>query len=155
MDQNLKQELRSMKIVHSALMIGVMVFLVVSVYLNQMAGSLAFDMEKDKFIFNIFLFVSNLFAIVSISVGLFVFKTRLKNIESFDLYEKLSKYREAMIVRSATIEGTAFFFIVCFLLFGANVFLIEASVGLIVLVLFYPSNYRIAQELKHDVRELD
>lgn len=155
MDQNLKQELKSLKIVHAALVMGVLLFLIISIYLTQMNGGLAFDVEKDRFIFNLFIFISNMMAVVSISTGLFVFKNRIKEIAKLELAEKLRVYREAMIIRSATIEGASFFFVVCFFLFGSSIFLIEGAVGLAVLASFYPTNNRIAQEINHNVREFE
>lgn len=74
--------------------------------------------------------------------GLMVFKRRVKDIETLDLIEKLQKYREAMIVRTAAIEGPDLFFNEGFILFGSEVFLIEAFAGLILLAFFFPTNFR-------------
>lgn len=47
-----------------------------------------------------------------------------------------------MIVRTAAIEGPDLFFNEGFILFGSEVFLIEAIAGLILLAFFFPTNFR-------------
>jgi hypothetical protein len=149
----IKKELKSIKIVHVGLMTGVFVFIVFSVYLNQLAGSFAF--EEDSVETKLFMVISNVMAVFSISSGIFIFKKRIKDIGTLDLFEKLTKYREAMIIRTATIEGATFFFIVCFMLSGSNIFLLESIVGFLLITFLFPTNFRIAKEIEHDIRELD
>ena len=150
MDQILTQQLKSLKIVHIALMIGVLLFLFIAIYLNQTEGGFV----QDVTLMNILLIASNAMSIISITGGLFVFNKRIEDVKLGEtLFVKLTKYREVMIIRSATLEGSSFFFVVCFFLFGSTVFLIEAFVGLAVLSFFFPTNYRIAKEINHDIRE--
>lgn len=146
------QELKSIKIVHTALSIGVLSFLLIATFITQTVGELAF--KPDGFEAKLLLIISNVFAIIAIILGSKIFKKRLKDIDSLDLEQKLHKYREAMIVRSATIESAAFFFIVSLFLTGSYVFLAEGVIALSILVYFFPVNYRIANETNHDIRDL-
>ena len=149
MKQEIKQEVTGIRIVHSAMIIGIFVFLMLSFFLNQKIGSFAF--KEDSLETKLFLIISNIMAISSITIGLFLFRNRLKKIENFELIEKLKKYREATILRSSTIEGPAFFFIVCFMLCGSFIFFIEAILCLGLISYFFPTSSRIANEIRHEI----
>ncbi|HRW63702.1 MAG TPA: hypothetical protein P5132_09450, partial [Bacteroidales bacterium] len=142
MDTNTENNLKNLRIIHIALMLGVMFFLLVSVFINQQTGALAF--EKDSPEADIFLVVSNIIALAAITGGAFVFRNRLKGIDSLNLQDKLLKYREAHIIRAATIESPTFFFLVCFILFGSSIFIIEAICCFAILGFLFPSTSRIA-----------
>ena len=153
MEQELKNEIKALKRVHIGLISGVLLFIILSIYLNYIGGSFAFESDSNET--KLFMIVSIVLAIGSISGGLIVFKKRIKNIASFNLIDKITKYREAAIIRVATIEGATFFFIVCFMLSGNYIFLVEAIGGFLFMLALFPTNYRIAKETKHDVRELN
>ena len=155
MEQNPQQELRSMKIVYIALVMGVAFFILITIYLNQSVGGFMGESEETEGFNNIYLLVANIMAIGSIMGGILIFSKRIKNIKKFQLSEKLKKYRELMIIRAATIEGAAFLFIVGFMLTGSNIFLFEAIAVLFLLVFFFPTNNRIVNEIKHDIREIN
>jgi hypothetical protein len=84
-----------------------------------------------------------------------IFQKQIKGIEKLEISEKLMKYRGAMLVRSATIEGACFLFIVCALQTGSMVFFFEAIFCLVILIFFFPTSYRIAKEIKRDLRDFD
>ena len=149
MNTELQNSIRAIRIIHFALMMGVLLFLLASVFINQQTGALAFEEGSPEA--DIFLVVSNIIAIAAITGGAFVFRSRLKGIDSLNLQDKLLKYREAHIIRAATIESPAFFFLVCFILFGTPVFIIEAICCFAILGFLFPSTSRIAKEIKHDV----
>ena len=152
MEINVKQELKTVKLVHFALIAGVLLFLIFAIFINQFQGPF---IGEDEELMLILLIAANVLTISSIVGGQFVFKKRINDIETYDLPVKLKKYRDVMIVRSATLEAPAFFFIVCYLLFGTSIFLFEALACFILLTVFFPSNFRIAKEIKHDLRELE
>jgi len=149
MDTSTENNLKNLRIIHIALMMGVLLFLLASVFINQQTGALAFEEGRPEA--DIFLLVSNIIALAAITGGTFVFRSRLKGIDSLSLHDKLLKYREAHIIRAATIESPAFFFLVCFILFGTSVFIIEAICCFAILGFLFPSTSRIAKETKHDV----
>jgi len=150
MENNLKQDLKSLKIVHSGLILGVLFFIVISIYLNLTVG--AFATEDPNFTMYL-LIAANIFSIAAILAGQFIFRKKIRSINKKETSNKLADYRSAMIVRSATFEGPCFFFIVGFMLTGSWVFLIEATAGLLLMTMFYPTNNRIANELGMDVRK--
>ncbi len=151
MQTDLKQNLKSIRIVHLGLMLGVFFFLIVTLYLNQTAGAF---ITNDPTFTNYLLLAANIFSIPAILAGQMIFRKRMNSLGASELNEKIVRYREATIVRAATIEGPCFFFIVGFMLTGNIAFFIEAIAGLFLMGLFYPFNNRIANELKIDVRKL-
>lgn len=151
MNQELQKELKSLRMIYIFLMVGVVFFIVISMVPNiQMEESMA----GDEQMFNIFMLVSNLLGIGSILGGILVFKRKISNLNHLDITEKLAKYREALIIRAATMEASAFFFIGCNLLFGHILFPLEAALVVIIMGLFFPSNARIANELQINQSEL-
>jgi hypothetical protein len=145
------QNLKSLKITYSALLLGVTFFLIIVVFLNQQAGPFA---EQDPFFEQMLLGISNLMALTSIPLGLFLFKKRTAGIAGLSLPQKLDTYRSAMIFRAAVMEGSAFFFVICYALTGLSVFLIEILAVLALMVYFFPGSHRLSEELKHDIRKL-
>jgi hypothetical protein len=69
-----------------------------------------------------FLIIFNVIFIGTVSGGWIVFSKKIRDIEKLKLSEKLKKYREASLVRAATIEGAAFLFIVGFMITGVFIF---------------------------------
>ena len=129
--------------------------MLVTIYLNQTTGGLLIDGENNDDFINLFLLATNILAAGGILGGIIVFSKKINKITPSQLTEKLTKYREAMIIRDATIEGAAFFFIVGFMITGSSIFLIEAIVVLVLLIFFFPTNIRIANEMNHDIREIE
>jgi hypothetical protein len=60
-----------------------------------------------------------------------------------------------MILRAATMEGAGFFFVVCVVLTGSKISMIEAVVVLAIMLLHFPTNTRLANELKQDLEEIE
>lgn len=153
MKPNLKQDLRSIRIVHAGLLLGIFFFLIITAYLNHSLGGGFLEDGDEPGEFSIMLLiVFNVLFIGSVTGGLIVFGKKIKNIEKLELSEKLKKFREASLVRAATIEGAAFMFIVGFMITGVFIFFYEALVVLLLLLFYFPTNNRIAKEIKHDFR---
>ncbi len=146
------EALKSLRTVYIALMMGIISFSVISIFLNQTAGPFS---EEDDFFKNVLLLVSSTMAVISIYAGTLIFKKRMEGIEKLTLMEKLDLYRSAMIVRAATMEGSGFFFIICFVLAGSPISFVEIMAILAIMIYFFPSNNRLATEIKHDQRELE
>lgn len=148
----IQTDLRALKIVYGALIAGVTFFLGVTMYLHTMSGPFLTDQQM----YVIMLGIANALAFSTIPVGFFLFKKRIENIDSISgTREKLARFREAMILRAATMEGPAFFFVVCFMLFGNFVFAGEAVLVLILMAYFFPTNEKIAAEIHIDAGELN
>lgn len=145
-------DIKSLRIVYMALMIGVAFFLLIAFILTPKTDSLG---ETDPFFEQVLLIVSTLMAVVSITSGIFILKKRTENIQNMNFEEKLFTFRSAMILRAATMEGSGFFFVVCVMLTGSKISMIEALVVLAVMFLYFPTNSRLADEMKHDIREIE
>lgn len=155
MEQNLQQELKSMKIIHIALVTGVAFLILISIFLNQSMGDIMIESKENEGFKNIFLLVANILSFGSILAGIMISNKKIQDIEGFQLSEELKKYREVIIIRAATIEGAAFLFIIGFILTGSNIFLLEGIAVLILMLFFFPTKNRIVNKIKHDIREID
>lgn len=145
-------DIKAIRIVYIALMLGVAFFLLIAIALTLKTGSLGIN---DPFFEQVLLIVSTIMALVSISSGILVLKKRVENIQNFNLTEKLNTFRSAMIIRAATMEGSGFFFVVCVVLTGSKISMIEAVVVLAAMLLYFPTNARLAREMKHDLEEIE
>ncbi len=151
MENSIAQQLKSLRFVYLALMFGAISFILFAVIINYFGGTL---IVPDKIIYHAFLIVSNVFFVVGLLVAVYITRKKLSAITVDGLKEKLDKYREAILIRGAILEGTTFLFVACYLMMGFNIFLIETIIGFLVLAFFFPTNRRIAEELKIDVRQL-
>lgn len=145
-------DIRAIRIVYIALMLGVAFFLLIAFILTLKIGPLG---GNDPFFEQVLLIVSSLMALVSIPSGIIIFKNQTANIHDMNLDEKISVFRSAMIVRASMMEGAGFFFVVCVVLTGSKISMIEALVVLAVMFLYFPTNTRLADEMKHDLQEIE
>lgn len=145
-------DIKAIRIVYIGLMLGVVFFLLIAIALTLKTGSIGIN---DPVFEQVLLIVSTLMALVSISSGILVLKKRVENIQNFNLTEKLNTFRSAMIIRAATMEGSGFFFVVCVVLTGSKISMIEAVVVLAAMLLYFPTNARLAREMKHDLEEIE
>lgn len=148
MQQNLQQQIRSIRIVHIALMTGVIFFILISAYMVTELGGF---MNADARFADYLLIVFNLLTFAAIPAGLWFFKRITSGIAALDIDEKLIKYRLSMIIRAATIEGPCFMFILGFMLTGMTIFLIEAMICFILLAFFYPTKTRLQMEMQMEI----
>ncbi|RKD91567.1 hypothetical protein [Mangrovibacterium diazotrophicum] len=143
---------KSIRIVYSALIMGLVFFSCMSFYLVHTTGPLGdFDEEAMEYL----LLVANMLPLIAIPTGIFIARKRLSEIESTATAERLTQFQSAMIIRAATIEASGYFFLVCFALTGIHLLLVEALVMITLQVYFFPNNMRLSRELKLDLRELE
>lgn len=134
----------SLKIIYAALMAGIIFFLAVSLFLNYTAGAF---IPGDKQLMQVLLAVSVVLAVSAITAGIYIAGKKIREIPPMDSpEERLENYRSAMIIRAATMEGPAFFFIVCNLLFANYLFIIGAAVCLAVMAVYFPTTSRLERE---------
>ena len=145
-------DVKALKIVYIALMLGVATFLLIAFILTLKIGSLGIN---DPIFDQVLLIVSTIMAFVSIPSGIIIFKKRTENIQEMNFAEKISTFRSAMIVRASTMEGAGFFFVVCVVITGSKISMIEALIVLAIMVLYFPTNTRLANEMKHDLQEIE
>lgn len=145
-------DIKAIRIVYIGLMLGVAFFLLIAIALTLKTGSIGIN---DPVFEQVLLIVSTLMACVSTPAGIIIFKNRTENIQDQNLNSKIVTFRSAMILRAATMEGAGFFFVVCVVLTGSKISMIEAVVVLAVMLLYFPTNTRLAREMKHDLEEIE
>lgn len=145
-------DLKAIRIVYIALMLGIATFLLIAFALTLKIGSLGIN---DPIFEQVLLIISTLMALVSIPSGIIIFKKRTENIQDMNFAEKLIAFRSAMIVRASTMEGAGFFFVICVVITGSKISMIEALIVLAIMVLYFPTNTRLADEMKHDLQEIE
>jgi hypothetical protein len=149
---NIKQTIRGIQFLYSAILGGSSFFLLVSIFLS---GSLGPFTTLDKQSVMILLAVASIAGISGIYAGLVVFRARVKDIQRLGLPEKLEVYKSAMILRVAMLEGATFFFIVIYLISGSFIALVEGAVFIALMGIYFPTVMRISQEIGQDPREME
>ena len=130
-------ELKSLQIVHRALLLGLVLFAAIAFYLNYsgnfIAGLKSYDQPLQ--VIAITLSFGGFF------IGSLLFKKKMQQIKdsSPELRVKLSTYRSAAIMQWALLEGPALFAIICFLLVGNYAFLALAVVFIILFAVTAPN----------------
>ena len=142
---------KSIKIVHIALVVGVVFFALISVFL-QIKGFGTVGHEIDK----VLLIVVPIFALIGIFASNFVFKKKLNEIrKKSNLKEKMEEYRSALIIKLALIEGPSFFAVVSFLLTGNYIYLGLTVILIIVFLIYTPNKTKFINELELTKKESD
>lgn len=145
-------DIKAIRIVYIGLMLGVALSLLIAIALILKTGSIGIN---DPAFEQVLLIVSTLMALVSIPAGIIIFKKRTENIQDQNFKSKIETFRSAMIFRAASMEGVGFFFVVCVVLTGSKISMIEAVMVLAVMLLYFPTNARLALEMKHDLEEIE
>ena len=148
--QTVKSYFMALQIVYFALIAGQLIFAFLSFYLIR---SGLFDGEQAE-LRNIFIYIVPVFVVGGLFISHLLFKSFLNNAKGKkSLFDKLTNYRSALIIRFALLEGPSFFAIVVYLLTGDYLFL--GMSGLIVLVFFTlkPSVERAINDLELNSEE--
>ncbi len=146
-----KEYFKSLKVVHGALVSGVVFFLVISIVL-QLNGYKNFG--KDVVL--MMLALSMLFAAGGVVASAVLFKRKLNELDPQDnLSNKLVFYRSAQVVKYALLEAPSFFCIVFFMLTGNYVILVVLAVPLFLLIKEYPNKERCINDLSLSLKESD
>jgi hypothetical protein len=142
---------KSIKIVHIALVVGVVFFALTSVFL-QIKGFGTVGHEIDK----VLLIVVPIFTLIGIFASNFVFKKKLNEIrKKSNLKEKMEEYRSALIIKLALIEAPSFFAVISFLLTGNYIYLGLAVILIIVFIIYTPNKTKFINELELTKKESD
>ena len=144
-----KEFIRSLVIIHIAMIMGLIFFAVVAVYLH-MSGSFTTNTAELR---DIFLIIVPLFAFGAFMGSRFIFSMKLNQAkEKSDLTDKINEYRSILIIRFALLEGAALFSLVIYLLTGDYIFLIIAGLMVVYFSLLKPTTDKLIfdLELGHD-----
>ena len=148
-------ELKSLQIVHRALLLGLVLFAAIAFYLNYsgnfIAGLKSYDQPLQ--VIAITLSFGGFF------IGSLLFKKKMQQLKdsSPELRVKLSTYRSAAIMQWALLECPALFAIICFLLVGNYAFLALAVVFIILFAVTAPNKTKmmlLLQLTEEEINEL-
>lgn len=147
--------LKSLRIVYFALAMGIVFFLLMSLFLNSVNGPFsATDLTpKERAPFLITLIVITGFIFMAYKA---IFPKKLGIIKSLPtLDRKLVAWRELNILQGALIEAPAFFATVLFLLLGLSVLLIWPLAGLVLFWLTQPTREKFVLEANLSLKEVE
>jgi len=149
-NQTTKGYFSTIRLIHLALMAGVVVFSIISFVLQQNG----FESNPDEKFNRMLSTVVAVQVIGAVIASQFVFKQRLKAcLIQPNLQEKLTLYRAALIVKFALVEAPAFFAVIAYLLTGKLLYLGIVGLLLIVFTIYRPTKEQIILDLQLNMHE--
>lgn len=149
----IKQELRGIRILAAALIIGVTIFAIITVVINQINGAFL-DGEMAGIRAYLLPFMSGL-ALLALLVARNQYQKKIRAIResSDELWEKIEKYRAAIILYMAICEGMAIFSIILFLNSGEYALLIVTGAMLLLMCARFYAIKGVSAELNLSTQE--
>ncbi len=142
---------KSIKIIHLALVTGVVFFALISILL-QAKGFGTVGQEID----NVLLIVVPIFVLAGIFASNFVFKKKLSEVrKKSNLKEKMEEYQSALIIKLALIEGPSFFAVITYLLTDNYIYLGLTAILIIVFIIYAPNKTKFITDLELTKNESD
>jgi len=130
--------LKSLRLVYFALAMGIVVFSLVALLLNNMNGPLSGNdlkpEEKVPFLIVLVVITSAIFLAYKVYVPRKI--AQIQNLPSLD--KKLIAWREIIIIQGALIEAPSLFAIILFMLLGISTLLLWPLAGLVLFWLTQP-----------------
>lgn len=150
---SIKQELKAIRVYAAALLVGVILFTLVSIGVNQFSGDLMKE-KLDGFRSYLLPGITGL-ALLAMMVARQQYQKRINLIRtgSFDLRGKIGKYREAVVVYMAICDATALFSIILFMLSGDFLLLIVTGAMLLLMAARLYAIKGVAAELELNWQE--
>lgn len=144
-----KDALKTLRILHFALLAGMIFFSLVSFFLNY-TGVEPAAAELS----GIFIYIIPVFVLGGFTASHLLFKNRMGIARSATgLTEKLTHYRAALIVRWALLEGPAFFAIVVYMLTNELLFLGWAAIIIVYFITLWPTVAKSVADLELNYTE--
>lgn len=143
---DLKAQIKSVNVIYYSFLAGLF-FVGVSSALTDESSKLGHDETLSM----IFLIMSASATVISIFLGIFLYKFKMKAINAQqDLTEKFIIYRTAMILRIAPMLAASFFASITFRLTGNYILIGCSALIFVVFILLRPVKEKMAQELELD-----
>lgn len=138
-------EFKTLRILHKAMMLGMLAFAVVVIFIVIRRGGPGVNPSLDKPLQVVALLVS----VSGTAAGFMLFKKRLQAIPAMDTAKnRLAAYRAAALLRWGLIEMPVLLSIICFMLIGNYAFLALAIALLFVFAAVRPSTQVIIYQLQ-------
>ncbi len=150
---SIKEELRGIRILAAALVIGVIIFAIITVVINQINGAFL-DNEIVSLRTYLLPFMS-LIALLALLVARTQYQKQIRAIRegNDELRDKIIKYRVAIVRYMAICEGMALFSIILFLLSGIYLLLIVTGAMLLLMAARFYAIKGVAAELELNWQE--
>jgi hypothetical protein len=134
--------LKTITIIHSALLIGQVLFGVVTFYITN---STVINLNPAG---DVYFYIVPLFFVIGMLAGSFIFKQHVAKLADKNaLPEKLSDYQTALIIKYALTEGTSLFGIVVYLLTGNLLYLIFTGLNILYFIWMRPTKDKIEEDM--------
>ncbi len=148
-----KEFFNSLNILHLALIVGVLMFMIVAIYLNFSETKVVDGDDSFSFTLQI---VALTLTVSCLTLGSFITNKRLKDAQKIEsLTEKVGMYRGIMVLKYALIEGPALACTVFYMITGDFIFLAFALIMLFLFVLNRPSKAKAISDLDLKGEERD
>jgi hypothetical protein len=145
--------LQQIRMIHFAVMAGVILFLAVSLYLT-MSGYLQPEYEDD--FSNVLFLLTAAMTVVILPFAYLLFNRKVRSMDkNRELPGLMMDYKSVFMVKMGLIETPVFFSIVVLLLTGNQWLLVQIVAVLIVMVINRPSAEKIVHELGLDRSEIE
>lgn len=150
-----KDDLKAMRILTAAMSVGVVIFTLVMVFVNQLANTPPLSDNKLLVDKNISLEIIAIVGLGSITVANLLYRKRVNALKQSGkpLSDKLNQYRTALILYLAICEAAAFFSVIFFFLTGNFAILIITGLMLIMMLSRMPFAKRLIRERDIDWKE--
>ena len=144
----MKEYLKSLRLMHISLCILLAVFLTASYFIVN-GKILGID---ETLLSPVFDYLNPLFAFVLPSLGILLFNKSVQSMKkgNASLEERKVIYKTALIKKFALIDVPVFFAIFVFLLSQNYTHLILGGIVFIFLIIQYPADYRVSEDLEVD-----
>ncbi|TCD02336.1 hypothetical protein EZ449_18435 [Pedobacter frigidisoli] len=138
-------KLKTLQIIHLALCSGVLLFALVTIFLNR--EIMFFDANpKTTAPFNP---IFPILGLITISASIFFFRNVISKInKSADVDSKINQYQSGFVISAALLEGGALFNLVGFFITQNSFFLIFATANFVFLVLSRPTKDKLISSLQ-------
>lgn len=147
-----KEILKSLKLIHLAMMAGVLIFMLVALVLVAYSGPFAkFEPAAGQTIFLGFL----LMAAILVSLAFLLHSRKCKNIAGLSLNDKLQVYRNSLILKFAMLEGSLFLGITTYLMTGLATVATVSGMIFLLLLLSRPATGQVISDLALDAVEAE
>jgi hypothetical protein len=140
-----KQYFQTLSILHGALTMGQVIFLMLLVYLHTSGNA----QPADAMFATLLMYLVPAVALLAFSAGSFLYRTRINALKSLtSLSEKLNSYRAVMIIRLAVWEGASMFSLVAYFLTGSNLFVVISVIYVLLFIIVRPTAEKFSFELE-------
>lgn len=148
----LKQQLKSLQVLFIAMIIGIILFALVALIVNNGKESLLKEVQSGNGI----MIVAGIISWIVLFAGNRLYQKKISSIQSSDetLQKRLSDYRRALVLFFAFMEFPALLSIICFLLTGEYVFLGWVVIMIVIMLTKFPSENNMINILNISAQEV-